>query len=1084
MTHRLRPLLALLALVAAPALAQQTGTVSGTVIDGANNQPLPGVNVIVQGTTIGSTTDGNGRYAIPNAPVGEQAIRASFIGYQTTELRVTVVAGQTATANFTLQPGVQLDDVVVTALGIERAERSLGYSAQHVSGQELARVPQQNFVSALEGRVAGANFYTSNSMGGSTRIVLRGPRSLGGNNQPLIVIDGIPLDNTTFTTVGQARGVGGYDYGNAAQFVNPDNVESVTVLQGATAAALYGSRAANGVIQITTRGGRRQQGVGIQVSSSVMGSTVFNLPGYQNDWGGGPNVPFQTTNGTYIMTGANDQYFAFFQTDESWGPRLDGRPVRQWYSFDDVDGLRGQATPWQAEPNNVREFFETGVTQNTSIAFSQGGAGYNYRLAYTRFDISDVFPNANLARNQFALNGGVDLSPQLRVNAVANYIASAASGRPGTGYNGQNVFQQFNHFGQRNLDLRRNGPMANIFRQDGSQRGWNWRNRTCANPEAACAAGRLIYFDNPYWVRFQNVQSDDVNRFFGSAQLSYNPLADITIVGEVKTDQYTDRREQRNASFSQALPSYSEDILQVQETSVIGRIQLDRNVTPDVSLTGFVGSEYRYNRFNRNFGQTASGLSAPNLFTLENSVARPAIIDRFEERGVIGLFGEATVGYQDMVYLTGTLRNDWSSTLAEGANSYLYPSVTGSFVFTSLPALQNQDILALGKIRGGVAQTGNDTDPYRTGIVYPVQTPYDGNPVQTLPTALNNANLRPERTTEYTVGTDLQFLRNRLGLDLTLYYEISRDQILPVEVSRASGFATLVLNTGRIDNRGIALALTGTPVLTRAARWDLNFNVGRNTNEIVELNADLDLQNYVIGVAPFGPQIVARVGESYGAMFGRGFVYDAGGNIVLNPASGVPLLSDARVLGNYQPDVTYGIGSTFSFRNLAVSALLSGQFGGDIFSVSNLFGLYAGIVEESSANNIREYGLIPNGVTLPAGTPISEAGNVTGTPFTNRVEAEPFFKGLFGNHEAFIYDATHLRVQEVSVSYTVPRRWFGAAPVQGMTVTAIGRNLGTLYKRTPHFDPAEALSATNLQGIEAGQLPPTRSLGMSLQFTF
>lgn len=1068
---------ALLLVPAGTALAQQTGTVTGTVVDSTSGAPLPGVNVVVSGTTTGAATDVDGRFSISSVPVGAQVLRVSFISYETKLVPITVRPGENVITIRLAQDAVALEDIIVTALGIEREERSLGYSAQQVRGDELTRVPQSNIVGALQGRVAGASLSTSNAMGGSSRIVLRGPRSIAGNNQPLIVVDGIPLDNATYTTANQERGGGGYDYGNAAQLINADNVESVTVLQGATAAALYGSRASNGVIEIVTKSGRQSQGLGIQVSTSVTANSVYGLANYQDLYGGGSFRPFLTTNNDFIL-GDGEQYFADYATDQSWGPYLGGQQVRQWYSFDDVNGLNGQATPWVAFPNNVQDFFQTGVTSNTSVAFTQAGDNFNYRLSYTLFDVTDVFPNANLTRNQFALNGGIDLSDRLRVGAVANYVTNDATGRPGTGYNGLNVFQQFNHFGQRNHDLGRNSYMASYRRPDGSQRGWNWISRAAAQTGGP---GSLIYFDNPYWVRYESYQNDDTRRFFGNVSLDYDIFRDVTVSGAVRTDQYTDRREQRTATGSVGLDGYIEDIRQVQETSILGRIQYDRNLTQDLSLTGFVGSEYRYNRFNRNAGQTASGLSAPNLYTIENSAARPTIVDYFEEKGVIGVFGELTAGYQDLVYLTGTLRNDWSSTLPEGENSYLYPSLTGSFIFTGLPALRNQNFLSFGKLRAGVAQTGNDTDPYRIGLSYPVLQAYDGNPIQTLPTSLNNANLRPEQTTEYTTGLELQFFGNRFGIDATYYYEISRDQILPVAVSRASGYSTLVLNTGQIDNEGFALALTGTPVVTRDARWDLTVNLASNRNEVVELNEELQLENYVIGTAVFGPQTVARVGEAYGSLWGTGFVRDMNGNIVLNSNGTARTSTTRQVLGNYMPDMTYGVSSSFSWRNLSLSALLSGQVGGDVFSVTNLFGLYSGILDETAAADIRELGMVPNGVTLPAG---ADPATTAGEPFTGRANPQAVFQGLFGNHEAHIYDATHLKLQELTLSYTVPQRWFGSVPVRGLTVTAIGRNLATLYKKTPNFDPAEALSATNLQGIEAGQIPPTRSFGVGVQFSF
>lgn len=1055
------------------AQAQATGTVRGVVTDSTSGLGLPGVNVRIAGSpTLGAATDLDGGYEIENVPVGPQVVTASYIGYTTKEQAVTVDADGVDGVDFVLSDAVLLGgDVIVTALGIVREERSLGYSAQEVDGEDLSKVRETNVVSSLAGRVAGANVTQGSTIGGSTRIVLRGPSSISGNNEPLFVVDGVPLDNSNFTTSAQARGGGGYDYGNAASMINPDDIASVSVLKGPTAGALYGARAANGVILITTKSGRRDSGIGITVNQSVTSEGVYNLPPYQNEYGGGSNAPFGEN--------AQGQLVVDFATDESWGPRLDGRPVRQWYSYDNVNGLEGQMTPWVAAPDNVRDFFETGLTSNTNLAFAQGGEEFNYRLSLTNVSTDGVFPGSELNRRQVSFNGSLDLTDRLRTSLTGNFINNAAEGRPGTGYDGQNVFLQFNQFGQRQVDLGPNSYSAAYTRPDGSQRGWNWRDPV---------AGTFQYTDNPYWVSFQNQQQDATNRLFGNFAVEYDFTDFLSLRTNVQTDYYTQRREERISFGSQATPEYEEGVYEVQETSARSQLTYNGDLTPDVSLNTFVGGEIRYNDFYLNRGVTQGGLAAFGLYTLENSVDRPFIDDYFEELAVYSVYGDATVGYRDLVYVNGTVRNDWSSTLPDGENSYLYPAANVSLVFSELAPLRNQRVLSYGKVRAGVAVVGSDTDPYRIGLTYPLATPFGSSPLQSLPTTLPNAELRSERTTSYEVGAELAFFDSRAGFDVTAYSSETDDQILAVEVSRSTGYAFQFVNAGTISNKGVELALRTTPLLMEnGLQWDVNFNAARNVSEVVELVDDLDA--YTIGSAPFGASIQAAVGQPYGAIVGNDFVYDANGNKVVNVDAAGNFTSfqrnPAQVLGSYLPDWTGGVSTTLSFKGLQFSGLIDGQLGGDAYSITSLFGRYSGILDETVENGIRERGLVPTGVvTVPAGTTPEEAAQMQGTPYGGgAVDAESYFKGTFGLIGAHIYDMSFIRLRELSLGYSVPSRYTNQFALQNLTLSVVARNVALLYSRSPFFDPAIALSTGNIQGIEAGSYPPVRSVGLSVTAT-
>ena len=460
------------------------------------------------------------------------------------------------------------------------------------------------------------------------------------------------------------------------------------------------------------------------------------------------------------------------------------------------------------------------------------------------------------------------------------------------------------------------------------------------------------------------------------------------------------------------------------------------------------------------------------VYTVENSTSRPGITDFFEERKLVGVYGNAVFGYNDIVYLEGSLRNDWSSTLPEGENTYLYPSVKGSFIFSDLNTFDSADFLSNGKVRVGWAQVGNDTDPYQLQSTYNLNTPFRGNPVQNVPGQRNNPDLKPEITTSLEAGLELGLFQDRLALDLAVYRDISRDQILGVDVSQASGFQSLLVNAGEIENKGVEVALTGLPIVSDDMRWDITVNWATNSNEVVELDESLGLESYTIGGTPFGPDVVARVGEPYGTLFGSGYQYDEDGNIILGQ-NGIPITSAPKSLGSYTPDWTAGLQTSFSYKSINVSASLNGQKGGNIYSVTNMFGMYSGLVEETVEGDVREVGIVPDGVYE------NDAGELV--PWTGRVDPNAFsISGFFGNNEANTFDATHIKLQSVRLRYTLPDVWFNRTPIRTLAVSVQGTNLATLYKKTPHFDPATALSASNVQGVEAGQIPPQRTYGISL----
>ncbi len=1080
MIKKLSFLFCFIGLLAPAALAQQTGTVKGTITNQKTGKPVVGANVFIQTVSKGAATNAKGNFTIQNVPYGTYKLRISFIGYTTKNVTVKVNK-PTVTVNTTISKSTaELNNIVVTAQGVKQTERSIGSSVQEVSGADLAEAHVANFSAALTGKVAGLQIQQAPTIGGSSNVLVRGVSSITGNNQPLYVIDGIPFEKQDFNTTNATGGFGGYSYSSPLANLNSDNIQSVTVLKGAAATALYGSRGANGVIKIQTKSGAGRKGLGITVKQGVAFSNVYGLPDYQHKYGGGPGYDSFTKGSTFDANNADaiaagelqseppDQFFANYSDDESWGPRLDGRLVRQWYSFDDINGLKGKATPWVAHPDNVKKFFETGVHLNTHIGISSGGDNYSYRITMARKGVDGITPLAQQRQKQFGFNGDIDLSDKVHASIIGNYSLNNLSHLPATGYVDRNVFQQFNQFGQMQLGYGPHSYLADYKYPDGSSRSWNYNNI------AAAQTNHHIFHDSPYWVRHENYANENTKRFYGKVGLTYDIAKFLSLSGQIKTNYYVDRRDSRTAKTSVPLSGYAQDLRALQETDAQVRLTYKQDLSQTINLHAFVEGLVRFNNRHFDHDSTQAGLVAAGVYNIQNSVSRPVVSNYYYQQRHDAVLGQVRAGYNNLLFITLSGRNEWASTLPVNHNSYQYYAAQGSFIFTDVSALKDQSILSFGKIRISYAKAGNGADPYSLGLTYPLDLPYGSLPYQSVPTTLNNANLKPEATHELDIGANLKFINNRLGIDVTYYRKKSTNEIIPISVSRASGYEHQYVNAGELDNNGIEATLNATPIQHNGFSWNITLNYAKNNNKVVKLARGL--KNYPLGNAPFTVSVNAPIGMPYGEIKSPTFTYKNGKKVV-DAATGYYVINnDQSYLGSYLPDWTGSVSTTFHYKGFAASFAFNGQKGGRVFSISNMFGMYAGMMQPTARGDIRALGVIAKGVN------VSDDGTVT--PNTTVADAYGFFHGLFGLGQAFTYDASYIKFQQARLAYTIPVHTFGGTPIHGITVAAYGQNLMTIFKNAPNFDPSTVISAGNFQGIESGRSPAQRIYGFSVQIKF
>ncbi len=1062
--------------------AQRTVTGRVTAPDDA---ALPGVNVVVKGTSIGTSTDVDGNYTL-EVPGENKVLVFTFIGFETQEIEV----GNNTRIDVQLaEDARQLSEVVVTGLNIPREKASLGYSVSELGGEDLSQVNQSNVVNSLSGRVAGVQITgASGNMGGSSRITIRGVNSITGNNSPLFVVDGVVLNNSDYNSTNTARGAGGYDYGNLAQDINPDDIASVSVLKGPNAAALYGSRGANGVILITTKkSSLNKKGLGVKISSGLSFDKVFILPKYQNLYGGGSTVPDGNggVNG-FAQQSINGKVYSIvdYSVDESWGPRYDGQKVLHWNAFDPwaTENYLVERE-WKAPSNDVRDFFNTGVTANNNIELTGGNETSKFRLSYTRMDMKGYMPNSTLDRNTISFNGSSKLGI-VEAFTNFNYVKNEATGRPSTGYDDNNVMQKFNQWGQRQLDMEQ---LKSYKNPDGSQRTWNRRAWDDPTPN---------YSDNPYWTRYENFQNDTRNRVFGNVGAHVKITEWLSARGTVNADYYTQREMERVAIGSQALSSFSESLREFLETNAELLFLINKDFGENFDLVGTLGGNRMDQTYHANIGQTLGGLVIPGFYNLSNNVSGVGITDFERRKRINSVYGSLNIGYKNTVFLELMGRNDWSSALTSpaggGDNSYFYPAANLSFVFSNLNAFNSVAWLSEGKIRAGWAQVGNDTDAYNNNLIYNAdlvnnQYPYTfgGLPLYSVANIKNNPDLTSETITSFELGTQLSFLDRRIGVDFSYFKKKSSDLILPLQVSGATGVTRVFVNSGEMTNKGFEVLLTGTPVRQENGLvWEIAVNFSKIDNKVDHLYQDLDA--FTLTNAPFRASLAAIVGESYGSIRSTDFMYDKDGNKVIN-TNGRYRTSAVKTIGNVLPDWTGGVTNTFRFKGIDFSFLIDVRQGGQFFSTTHMWGSYSGILEKTAANGIRENGIVLDGYVVKLGQDGQPLYNEDGTvqttgPNETRISGQLWAQDMYqGPAKQNIFDASYVKLREVRLGYTFPAQLTG--PLKNLRVSAFGRNLAIWGSSATDFvDPENTTSSGNIQGIEGGALPSLRSYGFNVTF--
>lgn len=1057
-------------------VAAQTSRIIGIVLTADDNEPVIGASVQVKGSQQGVITNLDGVFELTTLPPSATTLVVSYIGLTTQEVAIK------PNLRILLKSDArQLDEIVVTALGISRQKKALGYSAQEIKEGALIQGKDNNLLNSLAGKVAGVRINNGQGDVGSSRIIIRGETSIAGENQPLFVVDGIPIDNSQLNAQ-----ITGRDFKNAVADLNPSDIASLTVLKGPNASALYGARAAHGAIIITTKNGKGQQGLGISIQSSTQISRVATLPEFQNLYGQGAGGQFSYVNGN--GAGVNDG------VDESWGPKLNtGLLIPQFDSPIDAAGNR-VATPWVSNNTNVRDYFRTGITTNNGISIAKADDVYSFRLGYNYEKQVSIVPGAATNKSNITLNTDYNLSSWLSVGATANYIIYTAPSLPGSA----------NASGS---NYRSNSPMLQFL--------WFGRQvNTASLKEDYARNWNSSYYSNPFWNAYYNTQSQERHRLIGDVHATIKLTNELNVRFRSSVDWYNDRRKSKVKWGTSGTPygNYAEDAYTVKENNTEVLTTYIKKLSDAVSIDALLGFNVRNKQFENNY-QVAPRLAVADLYTLTNSRDPLKSSNFFSRLRQYGAYGAVQVGYHNWAFLNVTGRNDWSSTLPTKNNSYFYPSATASFLLSEVVDLKNTPI-SFFKIRGGWSQVGADADPYQLATVYTSEAAFNGNPILTSSKEGLNPDLKPENTSSIEAGIEAALFNNRVRVDFTYYKTDSHNQILNLATTAASGYTSQVRNAGHVRNQGYEVQLSVIPIQTsKGFQWDTNVNYGSNRSKVIKLDDEGLITSYQLYSS--GIQVLASVGESYGTLFGSSYERNATGSIIVDD-NGLPKVSStSKTLGKFTPDWTGGINNSFAYKNFSLSFLVDASFGGSIFSNTNKTGKYTGVLANSLSGRDQEHGglwyyIDSSNRKVAIDTPayqtnagglyhatinnnsqrvyqdgiIVEGVTASGEKNTTLVSAENYYHRIYSIAEANVYDASYVKLREVSFTYRLPKAFVSKLHILDASLTLTGRNLWTIYKDIPNVDPESALTTGNAQGVEAYSLPTTRSFGLNLAIKF
>ncbi|CAM4105114.1 TonB-linked outer membrane protein, SusC/RagA family [Pedobacter westerhofensis] len=1066
-------------------LANQQHTVSGKVIGKADQKPFPGVSVVVKGTKTGTVTSADGSFKI-SVPNSESILVFTYISFQTQEVAV----GTSRTINVELAESANaLTEVVVTAAGIKREKTTLGYSVSTISSDKLAQKSEPDPLRALTGKVAGVSIGSSGGVaGGATNINIRGSSSLNGNNQPLFVVDGVPFDNSSFGNVG-GQSSGGSSVTNRAFDLDPNNIQSMTVLKGAAAAALYGSRAANGAVIITTKAGKKmsRKGTEIAYNTSYSVENVSGLPEYQTKYGQGTNNDYRQ--GVY---GSWGQPFPGVQSIIPTRATIPAQLTRSFSSavfpqLYQADGVTPIQIPYRSyAEENAKNFFQTGSVYENALSISSGSEKGNLNAGFSRTNNTGVVPNNSINRTSFNISGNMKLDNKFYVSGSMNYVTTRQKTPPIGGATGSIMSALM--YTPTSFDLT-------------------------GNPYENPVDGSNVYdytgLDNPYWSTVHSVSTSSVDRYYGNMVLGFDPLPWLNIQNTAGFNAYTDRRlnVRGKGSSSYSNGSIATDDIYRQELDNTFLVTATKKLTSDLSLRWILGNNVNQRLTDRK-AFYGDGIIVADLNTITNT-SSVTPIQLTNNRNLLkqryyAFFTDITFDYKDYASLNLVGRNDISSTLPANNRSYFYGGANGSFIFTK--ALKMDDsFLSFGKVRGGYTRVGNESTAYQTAEFYLVNSPLGattgvgsiGSPFtnsngtynsSTLANLLTNANLKPEFITELEVGTELQFFKNRIGLDFTYYNKKSTSQIFEVTAAPSSGFTTQILNLGEATNKGVEIALNLAPFRNpNGFSWDISTVFTRNRNVINDLGG---YQQFVFGGAN-GTSSVHMVGSPYGLIYGTAYARDAAGEILIDPNTGKPLVSGSlKAIGNPNPDYILGITNSFTYKAFSLSVLFDLKKGGDMYSNTVGQMLSRGVTRDTENREgvLVSPGVLGNPATLQ---PLLDANGKTIPNNVGMSYEDLFFNngiGPGGVDEGSIFDATVFRLREVSLAFQFPKSMLKGTPFGSGMISVTGRNLWYYAPNFPkytNFDPeVSSLGVGNSQGYDNLSVPTTKRFGVNLRFTF